>query len=146
MSLESLPASHARALRDGSTVLERLGLLIAGGYALRAHQVISRPSQDLDLATSAAQPLTHIADELAGAYRDAGYQVSILEGSERSVRMLLTLPDGIEQLEVDLLKEALSPNHLAITGPSGEHLQAISFDDAVGLKVRALHDRSYPAT
>ena len=51
MSLEGLPAAHLRVLLDGLPVFERYGLLPAEGYAFRAHEILRRPSQDLDFAT-----------------------------------------------------------------------------------------------
>ena len=51
MSLDGLPAAHLRVLLDGLPVFERYGLLLAGGYAFRAHEILHRPSQDLDFAT-----------------------------------------------------------------------------------------------
>jgi hypothetical protein len=51
VSLDGLPAVHLRVLLDGLPVFERYGLLLAGGYAFRAHELLHRPSQDLDLAT-----------------------------------------------------------------------------------------------
>ncbi len=51
MSLDGLPPAHLRVLLDGLPVSERYGLLLAGGYAFRAHEILHRPSQDLDFAT-----------------------------------------------------------------------------------------------
>lgn len=38
-------------------VFERYGLQLAGGYAFRAHEILHRPSQDLDFATRDDTPL-----------------------------------------------------------------------------------------
>jgi hypothetical protein len=51
MSLDGLPPAHLLVLLDGLPVFERYGLLLAGGYAFRAHEILHRPSQDLDFAT-----------------------------------------------------------------------------------------------
>ena len=56
MSLDGLPPAHRRVLLDGLPVFERYGLLLAGGYAFRAHEIVHRPSQDLDFATSDGTP------------------------------------------------------------------------------------------
>jgi hypothetical protein len=53
VSLEGLPAAHLRVLLDGLPVFERYGLLLAGD-AFRAHEILRRPSQDLDFATAFA--------------------------------------------------------------------------------------------
>ena len=61
MSLDGLPPAHLRVLLDGWPVFERYGLLLAGGYAFRAHEIVHRPSQDLDFATRDDTPLPEIA-------------------------------------------------------------------------------------
>jgi hypothetical protein len=57
VSLDGLPAAHLQVLLDGLPVFERYGLLLAGGYAFRAHEILRRPSQDLDFATRNDTPL-----------------------------------------------------------------------------------------
>ncbi len=61
MSLDGLPPAHLRVLLDGLPVFEQYGLLLAGGYAFRAHKILHRPSQDLDFATRDDTPLPEIA-------------------------------------------------------------------------------------
>ena len=56
VSLDGLPPAHLQVLLDGLPVFERYGLLLAGGYAFRAHEIVHRPSQDLDFATSDNTP------------------------------------------------------------------------------------------
>ena len=69
MSLDGLPAVHLRVLLDGLPVFERYGLLLAGGYAFRAHEVLHRPSQDLDFATRDDTPLPDIAGDVRNAFQ-----------------------------------------------------------------------------
>lgn len=40
------------------------GQVLAGGYAVRAHRLINRPSQDLDVATENPAPMADIAATL----------------------------------------------------------------------------------
>ena len=61
VSLDRLPPAHLQVLLDGLPVFERYGLLLAGGYAFRAHEILHRPSQDLDFATRDNTPLPEIA-------------------------------------------------------------------------------------
>ena len=72
MSLEGLPADHVRVLLDGLSVFEQYGLLLAGGYAFRAHEIVYRPSQDLDFATGSHEPLPDIAEHVRQAFASAG--------------------------------------------------------------------------
>ncbi|WP_176921699.1 nucleotidyl transferase AbiEii/AbiGii toxin family protein [Micromonospora sp. WMMB235] len=41
---------HTRLLRVGFRAGDDLGLVLAGGYALAAHDLVSRPSRDIDFA------------------------------------------------------------------------------------------------
>src|SRR5713101_6060677 len=75
VSLDGLPAAHLRVLLDGLPVFERYGLLLAGGYAFRAHEILHRPSQDLDFATRNDTPLPEIAEQVRLAFQRAGYDV-----------------------------------------------------------------------
>lgn len=68
MSLDGLPTAHLQVLLDGLPVFERYGLLLAGGYAFRAHEIVHRPSQDLDFATSDDTPLPEIAAQVRDAF------------------------------------------------------------------------------
>jgi hypothetical protein len=72
VSLDGLPPAHLRVLLDGLPVFERYGLLLAGGYAFRAHEILHRPSQDLDFATRDGTPLPEIAAQVQLAFQRAG--------------------------------------------------------------------------
>jgi hypothetical protein len=110
VSLDGLPPAHLRVLLDGLPVFERYGLLLAGGYAFRAHEILHRPSQDLDFATRDDTPLPEIAANVQLAFQHAGYGVRLAEAaSPRYARLILRLPGSDEELEMDLLKEALEP-------------------------------------
>ncbi|MFF3856333.1 nucleotidyl transferase AbiEii/AbiGii toxin family protein [Micromonospora sp. NPDC002575] len=121
-------------LRIGFDAGDDLGLVLAGGYAMCAHELVSRPSQDIDFATASALPLSTVVSGLTDAYRRAGFSAQAIEVSPRMARMLVS--DGSASCEVDLLKEALGPPARLSIGP------VLAFEDAVGLKVRALHDRA----
>ena len=89
MSLDGLPPAHLRVLLDGTPVFERYGLLLAGGYAFRAHEIVHRPSQDLDFATGDATPLPEIAANVQLAFQRAGYGVRLAEAaSHRYARLV----------------------------------------------------------
>ncbi|NES26758.1 hypothetical protein GCE86_30125 [Micromonospora terminaliae] len=40
-----------RLLKIGFSAGDDLGLVLAGGYAMCAHELVDRPSQDIDFAT-----------------------------------------------------------------------------------------------
>jgi hypothetical protein len=78
--------------------------------------------------------LPEVAARLSDAYKRAGYDVSQVESTSRMAR--LEVSDGQQSCEVDLLKEAIGPPVQLEIGP------VLTIDDAVGLKMRALHDRA----
>jgi hypothetical protein len=45
---------HRRLLQLGFDAGDDLGLVLAGGYALVAHELLDRPSRDIDFATATA--------------------------------------------------------------------------------------------
>ena len=141
MSLEGLPAAHLRVLLDGLPIFERYGLLLAGGYAFRAHEILHRPSQDLDFATRDDTPLPEIAGHVRHAFQSAGYRVELVEATGRYARLTLRLPGSGEALEMDLLKEALDPSFVTVQVSAMASVRALSLEDTVGLKARAWHDR-----
>jgi hypothetical protein len=115
VSLDGLPAAHLKVLLDGLPVFERYGLLLAGGYAFRAHEILHRPSQDLDFATRNDTPLPEIAEHVQLAFQRAGYSVYLVESASlRYAHLVLRLPGSGEELEVDLLKEALEPRWVTV--------------------------------
>ena len=142
MSLDGLPPAHLRVLLDGLPVFERYGLLLAGGYAFRAHEILHRPSQDLDFATRDDTPLPEIAAQVQVAFQRAGYGVRLAEAASlRCARLVLQLPGSGEELEMDLLKEALEPRWVTVQVTPAASVRAVSLEDTVGLKARAWHDR-----
>jgi Nucleotidyl transferase AbiEii toxin, Type IV TA system len=142
VSLEGLPPAHLQVLLDGLPVFEQYGLLLAGGYAFRAHQIVHRPSQDLDFATSDSTPLPEIAAHVQDAFQRAGYSVRLAEAaSPRYARLVLQLPGSGGELEMDLLKEALEPRWVTVQVTPVASVRAVSLEDTVGLKARAWHDR-----
>ncbi|MEQ4718652.1 hypothetical protein [Nonomuraea sp. B19D2] len=58
------PPFQERLLHAVSPVCERYGLVLAGGYAIKAHGFTDRPSKDLDFATAMELPLPDVANVL----------------------------------------------------------------------------------
>lgn len=125
---------HRTLARIGFDAGDDLGLVLAGGYAISQYGLTSRPSRDVDFATASPLPLPQITDRLAEAYRATGFEVTVVESTQRMARM--EVHDQTRVCEVDLLKEAIGPPARMSVGP------VLAIEDAVGLKMRALHDRT----
>jgi hypothetical protein len=132
------PPFHERLLHAVMPVCERYGLVLAGGYAIRAHGFTDRPSKDLDFATAEELPLPSVAAGVIGAFHGAGLSASIIEVTPRSGRLMVEDTTTGEWCEFDLLREAFQ-RRPATCGM----LRVLSVEDAIGLKMRALHERSY---
>jgi hypothetical protein len=121
--LVGLPPAHWQVLLDGLPVFDQYGLLLAGGYAFRAHEILHRPSQDLDFA-----------EHVRVAFQAAGYGVRLIEATGRYARLALRLPGFGDELEMDLLKEALEPRWVSVQLGPAASVRALSLDDIVGLQ------------
>ena len=129
-----MDALHRELLQIGFGAGSDLGLVLAGGYALAAHELVDRPSRDIDFATATAIPLPDVVTRLVAAYEEAGFAVDVVEAAPRMARMIVSTGPGT--CEVNLLKEAIGPPAWLSIGP------VLALDDAVGLKMRALHERA----
>ncbi|MGQ4399969.1 hypothetical protein ACN6K4_006136 [Streptomyces hayashii] len=111
--------------------------VLAGGYALQAHGLLRRPHDNVDLATESAEPMPLLAETLASALSSLGRREATPQdldplSAHLSVRDRET---GVD-LRLALHKETFwSPPVLTPCGP------ALSPQDAVGTKIRALYDR-----
>lgn len=137
MCVFDFPPFHRRILDVALTVCDDLGLYLAGGYAVKAHGLVERPSQDLDFATDSLRPLPEIIEITADTYRDAGFDVVITRGSPRMGQILVTDPMTEESCKVDFLKEPLQKKPVLIGS-----MRVVALDDLVGMKATALASRA----
>jgi hypothetical protein len=120
-----LDGDHKALVDAALPVCARYGLAVAGGYAVKAHGLVQRPSEDIDFATGTAA-------------RTVGFEVRVLDVEGRKGHLLVTLPPG-GTYRVDVLKEPL--NHPVVWMEFGP---VIALADTVVLKMGALHDRVMP--
>ncbi|MFJ9893816.1 nucleotidyl transferase AbiEii/AbiGii toxin family protein [Streptomyces sp. NPDC091280] len=127
---------HGRLLADVLDVGGVYPLALTGGYAVQAHGLVNRLSQDLDVATENPERMEDIATAVCTGLEERGWHVRALETDPLSARLIVTDPASNEECEVDVLKETLwrPPVHT-------EHGLVLSLEDVVGTKVRALADR-----
>ncbi|MGW2288258.1 nucleotidyl transferase AbiEii/AbiGii toxin family protein [Streptomyces phaeochromogenes] len=127
---------HRRLLADVLDVGGVYPLALTGGYAVQAHGLVNRLSQDLDVATENPERMEDIAAAVRTGLEERGWRVRALETDPLSARLIVTDPASREECEVDVLKETLwrPPVHT-------KHGLVLSLEDVVGTKVRALADR-----
>ncbi|MFF8566745.1 nucleotidyl transferase AbiEii/AbiGii toxin family protein [Streptomyces albidoflavus] len=127
---------HRRLLGDVLAVGDGYPLALTGGYAVQAHGLVDRLSQDLDVATENPAPMDTIAATVREGLEHRGWEVRTLEVDPLSARLIVADPAHGGECEVDILKEAFwRPPVLT------PHGLALSVEDVVGTKVRALADR-----
>lgn len=139
MSLTHVPEHHRRLLADALELGSPYGLALMGGYAIQAHGLVSRPSQDLDFATVHPAGMPEIITALTNGLTARGWDITVIDVRPLKARFLATAPATGDACEVDVLKEALwrAPVTLDI-GP------VLALEDLIGTKVRALADRGLP--
>ncbi|MFB7590476.1 nucleotidyl transferase AbiEii/AbiGii toxin family protein [Streptomyces sp. NPDC056169] len=127
---------HRRLLADVLAIGTPYPLVITGGYAVQAHGLVDRLSQDLDVATENPAPMDDIAATLEHGLARRGWRVTMISTDPLSARLIVADPTLGEECEVDVLKENFwdAPTET-------EHGPVLALDDVVGTKVRALADR-----
>jgi hypothetical protein len=134
-----MPELHARLLADVIALGSPYPLVLTGGYAVRAHRLVSRPSQGLDVATENPAPMADIATAVHEGLQERGWRVRSLETAPLSARFTVSDPATGQECEVDILKEIFwGPVAHTAYGP------VLAEEDVIGTKVRALADRGAP--
>jgi hypothetical protein len=78
-----LDRDHKALVDAALPICTRYGLAVAGGYAVKAHGLVERPSEDIDFATGTAAPIEEIVAALAAACRTGGFEVQVLDAEGR---------------------------------------------------------------
>ncbi|MGW3203886.1 nucleotidyl transferase AbiEii/AbiGii toxin family protein [Streptomyces sp. NPDC001135] len=132
----NVPEPHHRLLADVVTAGGAYGLVLAGGYALQAHGLVRRPHGNLDFATESSEGMDRIAAAVGATLEARGRQVRAGAVATLTAQLTVTDPPTGEPCALALHKEAFwQPPELTEYGP------ALSLEDAVGTKIRALYDR-----
>ncbi|ANP48299.1 hypothetical protein J2Z21_003715 [Streptomyces griseochromogenes] len=132
----NIPEPHQRLFADVVSVGSPFALVLAGGYALQAHGLPQRPHGNLDFATESPEPMERIAGAVGAALEARGRQVRAAAVTALTAQLTVSDPPTGEACALALHKEAFwQPPELTEYGP------ALSLEDAVGTKIRALYDR-----
>jgi hypothetical protein len=114
---------------------------LAGGNALVAHGVLTRPTADVDLFSPLAAGAAQVADAVQAALSDAGYQVTLLaglsDGNEDFARFRVTR--DADSVLLDLARDWRA--HPAVELSVGP---VLDLEDAITSKAAALVGRGLP--
>jgi predicted nucleotidyltransferase component of viral defense system len=129
---------QALLTREGLRALTPYGFALAGGFALQAHGLVDRLSEDVDLFTDQwdAHRFAEAVSAARAAFEHAGLEVEVGQQAETFARLYVLDAQG-QRASVDLAADPRStpPAQMSI-GP------VLSEVDAVGSKVAALFSRS----
>ncbi|MEU6279870.1 hypothetical protein [Streptomyces sp. NPDC047028] len=131
-----LSEPQSRLIADVVTLGGPYGLVLAGGCALRAYGLVRRPHANVDFATESAEAVAQIGEAVRVALEARGRQVRVDAVTALTAQLTVTDPPTGEACGLTLHKEVCwQPPELTGHGP------ALSLEDAVGTKIRALYDR-----
>ncbi|GAA1546721.1 hypothetical protein GCM10009827_078610 [Dactylosporangium maewongense] len=133
---------HLRLAELGLQVAAQYGFALAGGYAVQAHGILHRPSEDVDLFTAweRRDDFTAAVDAVVDAYTQHDYAVAITQRFETFARLAVTDPADPEhpyKVELAANWRAQPPVQMDI-GP------VLHRDDVVAGKMSALFTRAEP--
>jgi len=134
---QSLTAFQLDVARLFFKLPESRGFLLAGGAALLAQRLTTRPTEDLDFFTAPARGHVPAArDALEAAARERGWGIERIHDSDTFCRLVIRADDG--SLLVDLAVNA-PPDFPASETAAGPTLAP---EELAGHKLLALFDRA----
>lgn len=133
---------HLRLAEIGLRVAARYGFALAGGYAVQAHGILDRPSEDVDLFTDweRRDDFGAAVDTVIAAYTESGYHVEATQRFDTFARLAVadpSVPDRPYKVELAANWRAQLPVQMDI-GP------VLHVDDVVAGKMSALFTRAEP--
>ncbi|GAA2661980.1 nucleotidyl transferase AbiEii/AbiGii toxin family protein [Paractinoplanes durhamensis] len=133
---------HLRLAEIGLRVAGRYGFALAGGYAVQAHGILERPSEDVDLFTAWERrgDFAAAVEAVTDGYRTAGYTVEVTQQFDTFARLVVADPAAPEwpyKVELAANWRSLPPVMMDI-GP------VLHMDDVVAGKMSALFTRAEP--
>ncbi|CAB4896398.1 unannotated protein [freshwater metagenome] len=115
------------------------GFALAGGNALAAHGLLSRPTQDIDLFTPLAGGTRQVIDAVQTALAAGGYAVHVVRAADDGDFAELHVSRDDQTTQLDLGRDWRAHDAVPLElGP------VLHLDDAVGSKTTALLGRALP--
>jgi hypothetical protein len=135
----AIEAFKARVVELALAAAAGQGFALAGGNALAAHGLLSRPTEDVDLFTAQAGGPGHVLEAIQTALNGDGFKVRLLRATPDGDFAELQVSRHGETTQLDLGRDWRA--HEAVTLDIGPVLH---LDDAVGSKTTALLGRALP--
>ncbi len=130
---------QARLAGVGLDVLGEYGFALAGGYALQAHQLVDRMSEDIDLFTDRwdAKSFAAAVTAVSAAFRQQGFGVEVTRQAETFARIEVTDRASERAVSVDLAADYRKHQPVVLSvGP------VLAETDAVAAKVATVFSRA----
>ena len=127
-----------RLVRLALGVLDEYGFALAGGYALQAHGLVERMSDDVDLFTDRwdSSEFSLAVDSVIDVYRRAGFEVAVVRRAETFARLQAVDPRSSRTGSVDLAADSRGSDPIRLSiGP------VLAETDAVATKVATVFSR-----
>jgi len=109
---------------------------LPGGGALLAHDLISRPTQDIDLFTPDPAELARVTEALTAALRDGGYVVDVTRRVDTFAHLDVASPDG-RAMAVELAVDARIRDTVQLSFGPVLHPDEVTADKTLALFGRA---------
>ncbi|QDY78205.1 nucleotidyl transferase AbiEii/AbiGii toxin family protein [Streptomyces qinzhouensis] len=131
---------HLRLIRLGLEALsDDFGFALAGGYAVQAHHIVQRLSDDVDLFAPIERrgEMPAATERIVAVLGKNGYRVEILQQAETYVRLMVSDPVSGQDTKIELVAEFLrQPPVASEWGP------VLHRDDVAAGKMEALFSRA----
>ncbi len=130
---------QARLARLGLDVLAEYGFVLAGGYALQAHHLVERMSEDIDIFTDRWDPNSFAAavNAVSKSFRQHGFSVEVTRHAETFARLQITDLMSGQTASMDLAADYRQHQPVVLSvGPVLEET------DAVATKVATVFSRA----
>ncbi|GAA4993044.1 hypothetical protein GCM10023205_77140 [Yinghuangia aomiensis] len=118
------PGLHEQLIALGLAAGAEHGFALAGGYAVQAHRIVTRLSDDVDLFTSwdRRDEVAAATEHIVAAYRRHGFRVTVADDTGAYVRLLVnaadTADDPDQAVKVELVADIrLHPPVQMAVGP-----------------------------
>jgi hypothetical protein len=132
----SLDPLHEQIARIAFALPEAGQVALAGGGAMLAHDLVDRPTQDMDLFTPDPGEVTRLSDALAVALRTKGAQVRVDRRGPGFTRLGVTVADG-RSIVVEVAHDARIREAVQLSFGRVLHPDEVAADKTLALFGRA---------